>query len=145
MDSGGIIMIQQLLAEYGHVVDDRDWARFRELFVPDALLDYTKAGASEVFTGVDAITAWFEGANHPSAHHVVNVFVYERDGRVHVRSKFFAPYTRDTHVPKRWLGGDYDDVVVPTAQGWRFASRTCSARWQYTVDDGPIPNHRRTW
>ena len=50
MDSSDIIMIQQLLAEYGHVVDDRDWPRFRELFVPDARLDYTKAGASEVFT-----------------------------------------------------------------------------------------------
>jgi 3-phenylpropionate/cinnamic acid dioxygenase small subunit len=140
-----VVAIGQLLAEYGHVVDHRDWARFRELFVPEARLDYTKAGATEVFTDVEAITAWFERANHPSAHHVVNVFVYAHDGEVRVRSKFFAPYTRDTHTPKRWYGGDYDDVVEPSEHGWRFRSRNCTARWQFTTDDEPIPEHRRTW
>jgi 3-phenylpropionate/cinnamic acid dioxygenase small subunit len=140
-----VIAIQQLLAEYGHVVDARDWLRFRELFVTDARLDYTRAGADEVFTDVESITSWFERANHPSAHHVVNIFVFEQDAQVRVKSKFFAPYTRETHAPKRWYGGDYDDIVVSTPDGWRFRSRTCSGRWLYTVDEGPIPEHRRTW
>jgi 3-phenylpropionate/cinnamic acid dioxygenase small subunit len=140
-----VVEIHQLLAEYGHVVDARDWQRFRELFVADAHLDYTRAGAVEVFHDVDSITSWFEKANHPSAHHVVNIFVYEQDGEMRVRSKFFAPYTRETHAPKRWYGGDYDDIVVRTPHGWCFSSRTCSARWQYTVDVGPVPEHRRTW
>jgi len=34
-------MVHQLLACYGHVVHDRDRARFHELFTPDASLDYT--------------------------------------------------------------------------------------------------------
>jgi 3-phenylpropionate/cinnamic acid dioxygenase small subunit len=140
-----LLMIHQLLAYYGHVVDDRDWDRFDELFTPDAVLDYTRAGASAVFHGLEEIRAFFRDVNHPSAHHVLNIVVTQRDGQVLVRSKFFVPYTRETHVPKRWSGGTYDDVVVPTDAGWRFASRVCSVQWQFTTDQEPIPPHRRTW
>ena len=98
-----LLMIHQLLAYYGHVVDDRDWARFDELFTPDAILDYTRAGAGAVFTGLDEIRAFFRDANHPSAHHVLNIVVTESGGEVRVRSKFFVPYTRETHMPKRWF------------------------------------------
>jgi 3-phenylpropionate/cinnamic acid dioxygenase small subunit len=140
-----LLRIHQLLAYYGHVVDDRDWARFDELFTPDATLDYTRAGASAVFTGLDEIRAFFRDANHPSAHHVLNIVVTESDGEVRVRSKFLVPYTRETHTPKRWFGGDYDDVVVRTDEGWRFAYRRCTGRWQFTSDEASAPPHRRTW
>jgi 3-phenylpropionate/cinnamic acid dioxygenase small subunit len=140
-----LLMIHQLLAYYGHVVDDRDWDRFVELFTPDATLDYTRAGAPTVLHGVDEIRAFFRDANHPSAHHVLNIVVTRSGGEVRVRSKFFVPYTRETHVPKRWFGGDYDDVVVRTDTGWRFAFRACTGRWQFTTDEEPIPPHRRTW
>jgi len=140
-----LLMVHQLLAHYGHVVDDGDWDRFDELFTPDASLDYTRAGAPTVFSGIAEIRAFFRDANHPSAHHVLNIVVTERDGQVLVRSKFFAPYTRETHTPKRWFGGTYDDVVVPTDAGWRFAQRTCIGRWQFTTDEEPIAPHRRTW
>ena len=62
--------------------------------------------------------------------------MYEEDGEVRVRSKLFVPYTRPTHEPKRWYGGDYDDVVVRSPAGWRFTKRTCTARWLFTAD-GP--------
>ena len=41
------------------------------------MLDYRPVGASELFEGVEAIQGYFRDANHPSAHHVMNVFVYE--------------------------------------------------------------------
>ena len=145
LGANDLLMIHQLLAYYGHVVDDCDWARFDELFTPDATLDYTRAGASAVFTGLDEIRAFFRDANHPSAHHVLNIVVTESGGEVRVRSKFFVPYTRETHVPKRWFGGDYDDVVVRTDRGWRFTFRRCTGRWQFTTDEEPVPPHRRTW
>ena len=47
---------------------------------------------------------------------------------VRVKSKFFAPFTRETHVPTRWYGGDYDDIVVKTDDGWRFAERILEDR-----------------
>ncbi|WP_448624263.1 nuclear transport factor 2 family protein [Geodermatophilus sp. URMC 64] len=145
LDAYDLMMIHQLLGYYGHVVDDKDWERFDELFTPDATLDYTAAGAPAVYHGVEEIRAFFRSVDHPSAHHVVNIVVTERDGQVRVRSKFFAPYTRETHTPKRWKGGTYDDVVVSTDAGWRFAFRACTAAWQFTTDDEPVEPHRRTW
>jgi 3-phenylpropionate/cinnamic acid dioxygenase small subunit len=146
MDAADIIEIHQLLGLYGHVVDEGEWNRFDELFAPDAVLDYTGVRAPRVFHGVDEIREYFRDANHPSAHHVTNIVVVETDGEVHVRSKFFAPYTRPTHAPWRWYGGDYDDVVVRAAAGWRFRRRVCTSRWQYTAgEQDEVPEHRRTW
>jgi 3-phenylpropionate/cinnamic acid dioxygenase small subunit len=140
-----VLQIQQLLAYYGHVLDDRDWDALPEVFTPDAVLDYTRAGATAVLHGLDEVRAWFRRANHPSAHHTTNVVVTRRDGQVRVRSKFLVPYTRESHTPKRWYGGTYEDVAVPTAAGWRLAARTCVGQWQFTTDEDPIPVHRRTW
>ena len=146
MDAGDIIEIHQLLGRYGHLVDAARWDRFDELFTADAVLDYTAVRAPDVLRGIDAIRAYFAGANHPSAHHVTNIVVDEVDGQVRVTSKFFAPYTRSTHDPHRWYGGDYDDVVVSTPAGWRIARRTCTARWLLTPGaTDETPDHRRTW
>jgi 3-phenylpropionate/cinnamic acid dioxygenase small subunit len=146
VDATDVIEIHQLLGLYGHVVDAREWGRFAELFAADAELDYTGVRAPRVFYGVDEIVAYFQEANHPSAHHVTNVVVFERENEIRVRSKFLAPYTRVTHDPSRWYGGDYEDVVVRTPAGWRFRRRICTARWQFTPgEQGEPTEHRRTW
>jgi hypothetical protein len=145
MQPADIIMINQLLALYGHIVDAAQWDRFDELFRPDAELDYTQAGADTVYRGITEIQDFFRGANHPSAHHCVNIYVAERDGIVSVTSKFFSPYTRESHNPKRWKGGDYFDIVQDTPDGWRFRSRICVARWQFTAGAQPEDVRRRTW
>ena len=146
MDASETIAIHQLLGLYGHIVDAKEWDRFAELFEADAVLDYTAVRAPHVLHGIEAIREYFRDANHPSAHHVTNIVVFERDGEVRVTSKFFAPYTRPTHDPLRWYGGDYDDVVVRTPDGCRFRRRTCTSRWQFTPgDQHDLPEHRRTW
>ena len=146
MEASDIIEIHQLLGLYGHVVDAGDWDRFDELFTADAALDYTAVRAPRVFRGVDEIREYFRDANHPSAHHVTNIVVFEAEGEVQVRSKFIAPYTRPTHDPSRWYGGDYEDVVVRTPAGWRFRQRVCRSRWQFTPgEQESLAEHRRTW
>ena len=147
MDALDLILIHQLLGQYGHLVDAKDWDRFAELFTDDAILDYTGVRAPEVLHGRAAIEDFFRSANHPSAHHVTNIVVTEEEGEVRVHSKFFAPYTRPSHDPRRWYGGDYRDVVVRTEDGWRFARRACTARWLLTpelADDATLAEHRRT-
>ena len=146
MEASDIIEIHQLLGLYGHVVDAKEWDRFAELFEADAVLDYTGVRAPRVFSGLEEIRQYFRDANHPSAHHVTNIVVSEVAGEVRVQSKFFAPYTRSTHDPLRWFGGDYDDVVVRTPAGWRFHRRVCTGRWQFTPgEQEELPEHRRTW
>ena len=146
MDTADIVLINQLLAQYGHIVDAEEWGRFDELFVDDAVLDYRAVNVPEVLRGLETITSFFQGANHPSAHHCTNVYVYrDEKGLTRAKSKFVAPYTRARHQPHRWYGGDYDDVVIRLDQRWRFQSHVCTARWQFTTDLGPVPEHRRTW
>ena len=99
MDANDIIEVHQLLGLYGHVLDAAEWDRLDELFETDAVLDYTGVRAPRVFSGIEEIREFFRDANHPSAHHVTNIVVFEADGEVRVKSKFFAPYTRPDARP----------------------------------------------
>jgi 3-phenylpropionate/cinnamic acid dioxygenase small subunit len=150
VDALDIVLIHQLLGEYGHALDAADWVRFAELFTEDAVVDYTAVRAPAVCQGIAAILAYFEAGNHPAAHHVTNIVVVARDdGAIEVHSKFLAPFTRQTHVPHRWYGGDYLDTVVRDRTGaWRFATKVCTPRWQFTAapfDEGDIAEHRRSF
>jgi 3-phenylpropionate/cinnamic acid dioxygenase small subunit len=150
LDALDIVLVHQLLGEYGHAVDEADWTRFAELFVPDAVLDYTAVRAPSVCHGVDQIVAYFRDANHPAAHHVTNIVVVRHaSGAVHVHSKFLAPFTRASHTPHRWYGGDYHDTVERGGDGaWRFTAKMCVPRWQFTAmpwDDAAVADHRRTF
>ena len=144
-----IILIHQLLGRYGHALDGADWPALEQLFTDDAVLDYTAVRAARVYNGPADIVEYFRPANHPAAHHVTNIVVDEHadpNGRVDVHSKFIAPFTREHNVPTRFYGGDYHDVVVKTPGGWRFASKTCTGRWQFTPATGqPVPDFRRTF
>jgi 3-phenylpropionate/cinnamic acid dioxygenase small subunit len=134
VDAIDIIDIHQLLGEYGHAIDGRDWDGFAALFADDATMDYTLAGAPDVYNGIAEILGFFKTANHPSAHHVTNIVVTNDDGIVRVHSKFIAPYTRPAHSPHRWRGGDYHDIVFQSAGRWRFRSKVCVGTWQYTPE-----------
>ena len=144
-----IILIHQLLGRYGHLIDAREWDAFRDLFVPDAVLDYTAVRAPKVCHGIEEILEYFLAANHPPAHHVTNIVVDETAdpaGPVSVHSKFFVPFTRTSHVPVRFFGGDYRDEVVRTPSGWRFSMKSCVGRWQLTPGSGDDPPEvRRTF
>jgi hypothetical protein len=151
LDGTDIILIHQLLGRYGHTIDHRRWDEFAELFVPEATIDYRGGSGHVERSGRDAIVAWFRelADSHPPAHHVSNIVVDELadpSRPVDVHSKFLAPYTRAESVPKRLYGGDYHDVVVKTADGWRFAHKQCIPRWQLAVlVDETAPDHRLTY
>ena len=79
MQPADIVMINQLLALYGHIVDAAQWDRFDELFRPDAELDYTQAGAVDGHFG----SAAFQ--RHPGIPR------FRRGGRQRPRSMGTAP------------------------------------------------------
>ena len=151
LDAIDIVLVHQLIARYGDLIDHRQWDRFAELFLPDATIDYRGGTGHVQRSGRDAVVAWFRELEdtHPPAHHVTNILVDELadpGGRVDVHSKFFAPFTRAGHVPKRLYGGEYNDVVVKTAGGWRFAHKQCVPTWQLAVVvDDTAPEHRLTY
>lgn len=144
-------MIHQLLGSYGHLIDHRRWEAFSELWVDDASIDYVGGSGRVELTGRDAIVEWFRNVDeqHPPAHHVTNIVVdvsAADSGPVTVHSKFIAPFTRPAHVPKRLYGGDYHDLVVKTADGWRFRHKHCLPRWNLAVlTELDAPSHRSTF
>jgi hypothetical protein len=117
---GDILAIHQLLALYGHIIDEREWQRVGELFTATAVYDMSEFGLGIVH-GAEAIRDMWSrpGATHPLAHHATNIVVSEDpDGTVRVLSKGLGvgPNGRVGSVV-------YRDVVVRTPEGWRFAMR----------------------
>jgi hypothetical protein len=114
-----VVAIQQLYALYGHVMDDADWPRLRDVFTDDVVFDATALGVP-LMEGVDGIVAVHESTNQaPLAHHVTNVLV-ERlaaDG-ADVRAKVVGIYPGG-----RAFSGHYRDQLVRTPAGWRIRRR----------------------
>ena len=124
-EAADILAIHQLLALYGHIIDEREWQRVGELFTADAVYDMTDFGLG-VMRGAAAISELWSrpDAIHPLAHHATSIVVSEDpDGRVRVLSKGLGvgPNGRVGSVV-------YRDIVVQTAEGWRFAERKARVR-----------------
>src|SRR4029078_5196817 len=109
-----IVDIQQLMALYTHLLDNREFGRLGEVFADDADADYRSGGVHRRLPRLDCIVPFLSDANASSAHHTSNVFVYEQDGAVCARTKFFVPYTRPQHDPHRWYGGDAENGLIRT-------------------------------
>jgi hypothetical protein len=124
-EAGDIVAIQQLLALYGHVIDEREWQRVGELFTATAVYDMSDFGLGVVHGAAAIRELWSRpDAMHPLAHHATNIVVSEEaDGTVRVLSKGLGvgPNGRVGSVV-------YRDVVVRTSEGWRFAARKAQVR-----------------
>jgi SnoaL-like domain len=125
LEAAETIAIHQLLALYGHIIDEREWLRVEELFTADAVYDMSEFGLG-VIRGATAIRELWSrpDAIHPLAHHATSIVVSEdQDGRVRVLSKGLGvgPNGRVGSVV-------YRDVVVRTAGGWRFTERKAQVR-----------------
>lgn len=144
LEPADILAIHQLLALYGHLLDDGDYDRLDEVFTDDAILEFADRERDPVRT-VGEIARFFARAKGASAHHTSNILLTPQHGAVRARSKLFVPYTRPDHDAHRWYGGTYDDIIVRTPNGWRISHRTVIGRWQLTVADGPVPAGRQTF
>jgi SnoaL-like domain len=120
-----ILAIHQLLALYGHIIDEREWQRVGELFTATAVYDMTDFGLGAVRGAAAIHEMWSRpDAMHPLAHHATNIVISEDpDGTVHVVSKGIGVGTNG-----RVGSVVYRDVVERTPQGWRFASRKAQLR-----------------
>jgi hypothetical protein len=125
LDVADTLAIHELLALYGHIIDEREWQRVDELFTPTTVYDMSEFGLGKVVGAAAIRTLWSSpDAAHPLAHHATNIVITAgSDGAVHVLSKGLGvgPNGRVGSVV-------YRDVVARTASGWRFAARTGELR-----------------
>ncbi len=128
------IALHQLLARYGHLVDDGRSADLGQIYTEDVILDATAFG-NPVRHGLAEVVRSYEASAHPVAHHVTNVDAWtDDDGTVRLRS------TAISLLAGGLCGsGTYDDVVVRTDDGWRIARRAIGLRRER---DLPVPPPR---
>lgn len=119
------LAIHELLALYGHLIDDRRWSDLGLVFTDDAVFDATDFDGPRTTSLAELREHWSGNeAVHPLAHHATNIVVTEDgDGTVRVRSKGIG-------VGRGGRVGSavYDDVVVRTDAGWRLQQRTATLR-----------------
>ncbi len=119
--------IHELLALYGHLIDDRRWDDLHLVFTDDVVFDASDFGQETTHSLAELTTHWrSDPAMHPLAHHATNIVIEssaDDGGAVRVRSKGLGVGPRG-----RVGSAVYDDVVVRTGAGWRLAVRRATLR-----------------
>jgi 3-phenylpropionate/cinnamic acid dioxygenase small subunit len=115
--------INDLLTTYATSVDDKDWTAYRNVFTPDAFIDYESAGG--VKGSVDEVVAWMQEtmAGFPMTQHLVANVKVQLDGdTAKVRAMFYNPMQLPGMAEQSCCGGYYHHELVRTSDGWRSRS-----------------------
>jgi 3-phenylpropionate/cinnamic acid dioxygenase small subunit len=121
--------IYELLANYGHVLDDVAHHRYPEIFTEDVVFDMSAYGVANLNSRAE-IAAAFQGRNM-YGHLTTNIVVEALDAdSAQVHSKYIA-FANDGSIQT----GDYFDVVVRTEVGWRLKVRRAVPRMPRVVAD----------
>jgi len=119
--------IQDLLVDYSHAVDSRNWDALDDVFTPDAFIDYSAFGGS---SGDLATTKEFLAsalAAFPGFQHLVATSKVTVNGDVAVgRTICHNPMVLqegDAGPRMMFCGLWYLDRFVRTPSGWRIAER----------------------
>ena len=127
--------IEYILDLYATIIDAREYERLTEVFLPDAILDYSSSGAEP--GPLHPVAAWIEKGLSlfaRSQHMIVNKQVEPAGDRATSRSLFFNPLVaRDGNV--MFVGGEYRDEWVRTPAGWRIIERIEETSWTFGLPD----------
>ncbi|GJM38188.1 MAG: hypothetical protein DHS20C19_15550 [Acidimicrobiales bacterium] len=112
--------ITALLTRYAKAVDRKDWDLYRQVFTPDASIDYTSAGGVAGDTETQA--AWLAEAlaQFPATQHMIaNVDIEFGDAdTATVEAVFHNPMVMPDKTA--WVtGGWYHHEMIRTTDGWR--------------------------
>ena len=127
------LAIQDLLTRYTRAIDTRDWDLLEQVFVPDALIDYTAVGGMR--GAFPEIKAWlatalghYDVTQHLITNHDIRVTGDTATSHVYV----FNPMGKrrdDGQLALFFMGGYYVDQLVRTPAGWRITTRTEELAW----------------
>ncbi|HEV7757654.1 MAG TPA: nuclear transport factor 2 family protein [Acidimicrobiales bacterium] len=126
------IEITEVLSRYAQYVDERDWDRLSEIFVPGAVIDFTNNGGER--NTYPEITGYLEQSLSIFAaiQHYQTNFAIDVDGdTATVRNYVFTQMVSIVDGADQLLmdGGYYDSTMVRTPDGWRLQEYVASLVW----------------
>ena len=137
--------LQELFVSYARSCDDRDWPRYRSLFIPEAEIDYTGAYGRSGLR--DEIAGWIEAimsghALQHTQHLLTNIEITIEGDLAAGRADYLNPdvFTRPAGRELLVNGGIYDFTAVRTDEGWRFSALAARILWsaEGKVLDRPV-------
>ena len=137
--------IADLLARYAIACDRREFDSLRTMFTPDAQATYSGV---RLEPGIDNIVAHMQPMkNFPVTQHIVGSMTIAVDGDTATATSYTT-----VHVVRPLEGGghdlvhrglSYDDRLVRTAEGWRFAERFHQVLWSTNQPtEWPVPTFK---
>lgn len=117
------LAINEVLALYGHLLDEDRYDDLHEVFAEEFAFDGTAFGFG-VMRSVEELKAnWSDNDHHNRLqHHTTNVVVNEDpDGTVRAISKAIG-----IGIKGRSGSATYHDILAKTSEGWRLTSREAS-------------------
>jgi hypothetical protein len=126
------VEIVEVLSRYAQYVDERDWDRLDEVFVPGAVIDFSNnGGLRDTFPGIKSYLQESLSIFAAIQHYQTN-FAVDLDGdRATVRNYVFTQMVSIVDGADQLLadGGFYDSVLVRTPDGWRLQEYVASLAW----------------
>jgi 3-phenylpropionate/cinnamic acid dioxygenase small subunit len=126
--------IQDLLVDYAHAIDSKQWDLLDDVFTPDAHIDYTAMGGAEgnlaeIKDFLAKAMPMFPQTQHLVANMQIRVHGDEATGRIMCHN----PQVMELEGKKQifFLGLWYLDKYVRTPKGWRICERIEQKGWAY--------------
>jgi len=118
--------IQDLLARYCEVIDNREWDLLDRIFTPDAVIDFTEAGG--IRGNLTDIKIYLDRAlkQFPTYQHMIGLPVIKIDGNTaSSRVILFNPIMTERNRTQQvfFVGLWYCDTLLRTPDGWRITER----------------------
>ena len=130
--------VADVLVRYATGIDGRGWELFRSCFTDDCEADY---GAIGQWHGADEITAWMRDSHEPlghTLHRITNQSVAATETGAAARSYVDALVLFPDNTSGTQATGFYDDLLVPTDDGWKIARRRFTMVLLRMVPDGAV-------
>ena len=134
--------IQDLLVDYAHAIDTKNWDALDDVFTEDAWIDYSEMGGAkgtlaEIKEFLAAAMPMFPATQHLIANLQVRIDGDEGTGRIMCHN----PQVMELDGEKKifFLGLWYVDKYVRTPKGWRIKERVEEKGWAYNLPEGLKP------
>lgn len=123
--------IIELTAVYCFALDEKDFEKLRDVFLPDAsaqLGSSSQDGVDEIIDRISGTLDRFDGSQHMVGTHQVEIDGDTATCRCYLQAQHMRPAGEEP--PLLTVGGRYEDRLVRTPEGWRIAHRTLTSMWR---------------